>query len=101
MLLSGGENEATVTNLLEVKETGLTTERFMKIVRGAGYRILFSRFYIINPNYEVKFHLKPLKQCPLIARIPVIRNFFTTSVYYLLCKEPVKPETNRPPYGCF
>jgi len=94
VLHAGGENEATITNLLEVKETGLTTERFLKIIRQAGYRILFSRYYFINPNYEVKFHLKPVEQCRLIARIPVLRNYFTSSVYYLLSKEHTRPEPN-------
>lgn len=94
VLRSGGESDGTITSLLEVKETGLTIERFLKITRKAGYQILFSRYYFLNPNYEVKFRLKPVMQCRLISCLPVFRNFFTTSVYYLLTQGAAKNESS-------
>lgn len=77
-----GESEATVKGLIEIKETGISIERFENILRNNGYTIERKTLYFINPNYQTKFNLKPRKQCQLIAALPGIRNFFTTSVYY-------------------
>jgi SAM-dependent methyltransferase len=84
VLTVSGESGATVDNLLEVKETGISIERFEKIIQSASYRMLSKKLFFINPNYEVKFGFKPLAQSRLIARIPWLRNFFTTSAFYLL-----------------
>jgi len=84
LLKSGGESEATIGNLLEVKETGLSIERFQKIVETSGFQILSKRYYFINPNYEIKFGIKPVRQSRLIGGIPWLRNFLTTSVFFLL-----------------
>ena len=80
----GGESNATVDNLLEVKETGISIERFERIVKATSYRLLAKKFFLINPNYEVKFGLKPFPQTGWIAGFPRIRKLLTTSAYYLL-----------------
>jgi SAM-dependent methyltransferase len=87
VLTLSGESSATVDNLLEVKETGISIERFERIFHSAAYRLLSKKLFLINPNYEVKFGIKPIRQSGLIARIPWIRNFLTTSVFYLLIPE--------------
>jgi len=92
LLKSGGESPATIENLLEVKETGISIEKFEKIVKAADFRIISKVFYLVNPNYDVKFGLKPVRQCRLISRIPLLRNFLSTSVYYLL-------SPNQPLFG--
>ena len=84
ILKKGGENEATIANLTEVKETGISIENFERIIIDAEFQTISKIFYFINPNYEIKFKLKPIKQCGLISRIPGLRNYLTTSVYYLL-----------------
>jgi len=84
ILRLGGESAATIANLLEVKETGISIERFERIVGSASFRLIEKKFFFINPNYEVKFGLSPVRQAGWIARIPGLRNFLTTSVYYLL-----------------
>lgn len=78
------ESNATIANLLEVKQTGISIERFQQIIREQDYRILKVCHYLINPNYEVKFRLRPRKQAALVAAVPFIRNFFTTTSYYLI-----------------
>jgi SAM-dependent methyltransferase len=93
LLRSGGESNPAIGGLLEIKETGLTIERFQRILKNSGYRILLKRFFLVNPNYEVKFHLKPVRQCSLISGLPGIRNFFTTSVFYLVSSETSGSET--------
>jgi cyclopropane fatty-acyl-phospholipid synthase-like methyltransferase len=84
VLTLGGESTATVENLMEVKETGISIERFERIIHAASYRMVAKKLFLINPNYEVKFRLKPVRQPGFIAGIPWLRNFLTTSVFYLL-----------------
>ncbi|MDA3861083.1 MAG: class I SAM-dependent methyltransferase [Melioribacteraceae bacterium] len=79
-----GENEKRIEGLLEVKETGITIERFEKIAKENGFKIDETIHYLINPNYEIKFGLKPRKGIPIISSIPIVKNFVITTAYYLL-----------------
>lgn len=81
-----GETRGTVDALLEIKDTGISIERFERILKKEKYRIRKREFYFINPNYETKFGLKPRRQMGLIASIPWVRNFFTTAMYYVVSK---------------
>ncbi|HOW25518.1 MAG TPA: class I SAM-dependent methyltransferase [Bacteroidales bacterium] len=87
LLKAFGENDATIQGLMEVKETGLSIERFERILKQDGYRIVKMQHYLINPNYEIKFRMKPRKQNRLIAAIPFVSDFLTTSSYYLVSVE--------------
>ena len=71
---------------IEIKETGISTARFEKIVQNTGMRIVQENHYLINPIYEYKFGLKPRLQLPLITAIPHLRDFLTTCVFYLVKK---------------
>ena len=84
LLKAGGESEEKITSLLEIKDTGISINRFLKIVKNQSYKIHKLDYYFINPNYEVKFGLTPRKQSSLIAAIPYLRDFLTTSLYALL-----------------
>ena len=86
LLKTSGENDGTIESLLEIKETGITIERFERIVRREKFTILDKTPYFINPNYEIKFHLRPRKVWPVFRNIPYLRNFYTTAGYYLLKK---------------
>jgi 2-polyprenyl-3-methyl-5-hydroxy-6-metoxy-1,4-benzoquinol methylase len=79
-----GENQFTIKELLEIKDTGISIERFERIVQKANYIIPAKTFYLINPIYKYKFGFQPRKQFKLIAAIPFVRNFFTTCAYYLI-----------------
>lgn len=79
-----GESDKVVNTLLEIKDTGISIERFEKIVNETGYHVLNSIHYLFNPIYEWKFNLKPKKQNNLIRKIPYIRDFVTTCVYYII-----------------
>ncbi len=81
-----GEHEGTVNELKEIKETGISVERFEKICANENFKIYQKTFYLINPIYEYKFGLKVRKQFAFISSIPFVRNFFTTAVYYLIGK---------------
>jgi SAM-dependent methyltransferase len=84
ILKSFGEKDDLIKSLFEIKETRLSIEDFQKIVKTSGYRIDNVKFFLINPIYEMKFKLKPRKQFNFVARIPYLRNFVTTTCYYLI-----------------
>ena len=81
ILKKGGQH---VDAFAEIKETGISIERFESIVNDAGYKVVNKTHYFINPIYTYKFGWKPKEQLGVISAIPWVRNFFTTSVYYLI-----------------
>jgi SAM-dependent methyltransferase len=70
--------------LINIKETGISIERFEKIVKKADYKIIDKEYFVINPIYKYKFNMKVRKQSKIIGSIPYLRNFLTTSVFYLI-----------------
>jgi SAM-dependent methyltransferase len=86
ILKLGKESTGTIQALLEIKETGISIERFQRIVKQTRYISLKESYYFINPNYEIKFGLKPRIAWKLFSSIPYIRNFFVTSYYCVLTK---------------
>ncbi len=81
------ENKTMIDDLLEIKETGLSIERFENILKKENWKIDRKTFYFINPNYEVKFKLKPRESYSFLSKIPVLRNFWVTACYYLISKK--------------
>jgi len=79
-----GESDGKIASLLEIKETGISLERFERLIKKNGYSQKFKTLYFINPNYEVKFGLKPRNLIELLGNIPYLRNFLTTCGYYLI-----------------
>lgn len=86
MLKMGGEQEDTIRELLNIKETKCSIEQFRRILEQTGYQIVDQQLYLINPHYEVKFGLSPRKLNKVLSSVPYIRNFFSTSCFYLLRK---------------
>lgn len=82
LLIWGGESDGVITELLEVKDTRISIERFERIVRKSGLRIIRRQPYLINPIYKYKFGLQPRKQWPPLFWLPFFRNFVTTCMYY-------------------
>jgi SAM-dependent methyltransferase len=81
-----GESAGLVRALVEIRDTGITIERFKKIIKNENYIVRKSSFYFINPNYEIKFKMKPRLQSNFISGIPWLRNFFITTCYYVISK---------------
>ena len=79
-----GEDDPVINELLEIKDTGISIERFERLVIASGYTIPLKTFYLINPIYQYKFGLKPREQLGVISAIPYFRDFFTTCAYYLI-----------------
>jgi hypothetical protein len=84
VLKAFGERPVNIKNLVEIKETGITIERFERILKKTRYNVLSRTFYFINPNYEIKFGLKPRIANKLISSIPYVRNFLITTNYYII-----------------
>lgn len=81
-----GEPETTIKELLEIKTTGISIERFESLVKDSAYTIEERTLYLINPIYRFKFGWKPAVQWKWLGSIPFVRNFFTTCAYYLIRK---------------
>jgi SAM-dependent methyltransferase len=79
-----GETENTIKGLSEIKETGISIERFERSIKNSKFSIQKKQFYFINPNYEVKFGLKPRNIFSVLEKVKILRNFFTTCAYYLI-----------------
>lgn len=79
-----GEQESTIKELLSIKQTKCTIEMFQSIARRTNYQIINEQLYFINPHYQVKFGLTPRKLNKYIARIPFVRNLFSTSCFYMI-----------------
>jgi 2-polyprenyl-3-methyl-5-hydroxy-6-metoxy-1,4-benzoquinol methylase len=78
------KNKENAEAFLEIKDTGISIERFERICKKQGYTVETKNHYLLNPIYEWKFGWKARKQIGLIKSIPFVRNFFTTCVYYLI-----------------
>jgi SAM-dependent methyltransferase len=78
------EDQSVIDELMEIKDTGISIERFEKIVKQQGYGITKKQFYLINPIYKYKFGVSARKQWGPIGKIPFFRNFVTTCVYYMI-----------------
>ncbi len=76
-----------VAEMEEIKETGISIERFERIAKATNYEIVNKQHFLINPIYEYKFNLKPRQQFTLVTKIPWVRNFVTSCVYYLIRKK--------------
>lgn len=73
-----------IDSRLEIWDTGISIELIEKYLKNAKLAIVSKTLYLINPNYEVKFGMKPVRQSILLRNIPYLRNYFTTCGYYVV-----------------
>jgi len=86
ILKLAGEHEVIIDELMEIKDTQITIERFERIIKQADLKVLNKRHYLINPIYKYKFGLTPRVQWKPITWLPYLRDFVTTCVYYTVGK---------------
>jgi 2-polyprenyl-3-methyl-5-hydroxy-6-metoxy-1,4-benzoquinol methylase len=84
ILKMGKERDIQVENLLEIKQTGISIERFRKIVLKNGWEIEKQKSWLFNPIYQWKFGLKPRTVYPIFSSIPGLRNLYTTAAYFVI-----------------
>ena len=79
-----GEGQGCVKELLEIKKTRTSIELFERLAKQEKIQISNRTLFFINPHYEIKFGLKPKKLCSILSSLPCVRNYFTTSCFYIL-----------------
>jgi len=72
-----------INTMEEIRSTGISIERFLRICSKSDFNIAGKKFYLFNPIYEYKFGIKPRIQLGVVGAIPFLRNFVTMGVYYL------------------
>ena len=87
ILKLGGESAGTIHDLAEIKSTRISIAKFQKIIKANQYQILKFDHYLFNPNYDIKFQIKPKKVLP-IFQIPFIKDFYTMAIYAIIKYKP-------------
>lgn len=88
LLKASGENDVCINELLSIKETRMPIELFEHKLKAIGSLAVKDRtLWLINPHYETKFNLHPRLLPKWIARLSYIRDFFTTSCFYVIANE--------------
>ena len=76
-----------IEGLMEIKETGISINRFKSIVFKTNYEILAEKHFLINPIYKYKFGIEAKDQYKFISKIPYLRDFLTSCVFYVIEKK--------------
>lgn len=79
-----GESKTKIEALGEIVDFRVTINQMNRMAKTIGMKAVAKKFYFINPIYEYKFNLKTRVLLPFLTKIPYLRDFFTTSCYYLL-----------------
>ncbi len=85
ILKAFGEPDDYIESLLGIKKTRLGINKFRRIALKNKFIFLKQDLFLINPNYQIKFGLKPRK-LPLLLNIPYLRDFFSTTYYSVIEK---------------
>ena len=78
------EPSATIQELNDLKTTGVSIERWQRLLKKQGYSIAKKTSYLINPHYQTKFGFTPRKCIAPFSKFYFLRNFFITSCYYIV-----------------
>jgi 2-polyprenyl-3-methyl-5-hydroxy-6-metoxy-1,4-benzoquinol methylase len=84
LLRACGESDSCVRELMSIKRTATTIELFEKLVRETCTHVVNRTLFLVNPHYEVKFGMRPRKLDLLVSKIPYVRDFFSTSCFYMI-----------------
>ena len=84
ILAIGGEQKRVIGALMEIKDTGISIERFERILSQSQLSVVHKTHFLINPIYLYKFGLRARKQAKWVTAIPFFRNFVTTCVWYVV-----------------
>lgn len=79
-----GEDDDCIKELLSIQKTRISIERFEGFLKKTNLLIQNRTLWLVNPHYKIKFGLSPRKLNRKIAHIPFIRDFLTTSCFYIL-----------------
>lgn len=79
-----GESSECASELLSIKQTRITTEMFERFVGWTKLSVRHRQLWLVNPHYEVKFSLRPCRLPSVLSGIPYLRNFLSSSCFYIL-----------------
>ncbi|MCM1176362.1 MAG: class I SAM-dependent methyltransferase [Clostridium sp.] len=83
-LIRFGENPLQIDELMGIKRSKMTPGRFRKLCKAHGYTIIERILWLVSPHYKAKFNLRPMKLFPPFGLIPYVRNYFSTSCFYVI-----------------
>lgn len=86
------ETEGTIKELMSIKACKTSIELFETLAKACGYAVINKQYWLINPHYKQKFNLSPRLLPRPMRRLKHIRNFFTTSCWYVLGKQAEETE---------
>ncbi|HLP17784.1 MAG TPA: class I SAM-dependent methyltransferase [Bacteroidota bacterium] len=78
------EDPTIIDELENIYSTRISLARFERILRASRMIIISRLLYLINPNYQIKFNLTPREQPAVLRSIPYLRDFFTTTAFYIV-----------------
>ena len=84
LLQHSGTSQGLIDELMSIKRSQMPVETFERFALATGYTIADRTFWLINPHYKQKFHLRPRLLWKPFGAIPYLRNFYITSAFYLL-----------------
>lgn len=85
-----GEPSARVDELLSIKRSRMSPEKFERLCRRQGLEVAERTLWLISPHYRAKFGLKPRRLSKPLSCMRWLRNFMTTSCFYIV--RPAKPQ---------
>ena len=84
LLKTCNEEKGTINELMSIKDCRTSIELFERLIHQCGFSVTDQKLWFINPHYKQKFHLTPRLLPHWVWRVKYIRNFFTTSCWYVL-----------------
>ncbi len=86
-ILKAFNDRKQLQNLLDIYDTGISTKRFERILKRTNFTYLSKTSYFIPPIYYYKFNKKQRILHPIISSIPLFRELFTMSAYYIVSRK--------------
>lgn len=78
------ESAECASELQAIRRTRITTETFERLASRTKLSIKHRQLWLVNPHYEAKFGLRPRRLPYLLSSIPYLRNFLSSSCFYIL-----------------
>ena len=78
------EPDQHIEELMDIRRSRMTVEKFENLCRMAGYVVLERTLWLVNPHYKAKFGLRPVRLRLGLDRIPYLRNWLSTSCWFVI-----------------
>lgn len=78
------EPEDHIRELMDIRASKVTVERFEQVCKAAGCEVLDRALWLINPHYRVKFGMIPIRLRFGLDLIPWLRNYLSSSCFYVI-----------------